>query len=154
VETRQLRFSIAQILLLTASVAVFCFVLVNDNDWLLATYVTAALCIAFNAVIIGIFTRGERQIFAIGFVLGLVFTGASTPAASVTLPYLITIELHGWISQMSATPPKQDHFFIVMAVFWAMLAATSSACVSSAWYRRYQTKPPKNDETPEGPLRS
>jgi hypothetical protein len=146
VDLRRLRFSIAQIFLFTIGVAVFCFILVTDNPWLRATYVTAALAIALQALIAAIFTRGERQIFAIGFVLGLVFAGASTPAASVTLPFLITIELHDWLEAGMATPPGEEHFMIVMTVFWVLLAATSSAFLSLVWHRVYRATPGQNDE--------
>lgn len=138
VEIRRLRFSIAQLFLFTVGVAFFCFVLVTDNDWLRAAYVTAALCLAFHAVIAAIFTRGERQIFAIGFVLGTLFAGAAIPAAGVTLPFLITIKLIEWIKQTMASPPSDEHFMIVMGVFWALLSATSSAFVSLAWHRVYR----------------
>lgn len=140
VDLRRLRFSIAQLVAFTVGVAVFCFVLVNDNEWLRAAFVTAALCAAFHAVIAAIFTRGERQIFAIGFVLGTLFAGASAPAAGVTLPYVITVKLAEWIKQTMTSPPSDEHFLIVMGVFWALLAATSSAFVSLAWHRVYQAK--------------
>ena len=64
------RYSLAELLLLTAAVAVFCVVLMNDNKWLRATYVTASLGVLLNAFIAAIFARGQRQAFALGFVVG------------------------------------------------------------------------------------
>ncbi len=146
VEIRRIRFSIAQLFLFTVGVAVFCFVLVTDNEWLRAAYVTAALGAAFHALIAAIFTRGERQIFAIGFVLGILFSGAAMPIAGVTLPGLITVELYKWISQAMATPPDDDHVMTVMIIFWVLLAATSSAYASLAWHRVYRARPEQNDD--------
>src|SRR6187549_3777670 len=77
--TYKARFSIAQLLLLTTGVAVFCVVLMNENEWLRATYVTIALGIVLNALIAAIFARGQRQAFSLGFIVGCLFFALATP---------------------------------------------------------------------------
>jgi uncharacterized membrane protein len=130
------RFSIAQLLLLTTGVAVFCVVLMNENKWLRATYVTVSLGVALNALIAAIFARGERQAYSIGFVVGIAFFGLAVYSAVFTLPYLLTMELHQWLKATVASPPSDEHFAVVTGVFWVMLTATTSGFVSRRWYAR------------------
>jgi hypothetical protein len=133
--TSKSRFTIAQLLLLTAGVAVFCVVLMNENKWLRATYVTASLVIALNALIAAIFARGEQQAFAIGFVVGTLFFGVAANGGIFTLPFLLTLELQKWITSFTTSPPSDEHFGVVMGIFWAMLTAASSGLLGQRWHR-------------------
>jgi hypothetical protein len=133
-------FTIAQLLLLTACVAVFCVVLMNDNKWLRATYVTAALVIALNALIAAIFARGEKQAFAIGFVVGIAFFCVAANGGVFTLPYLLSVELQSWIASFSSAPPSDEHFGVVVGIFWALLTAFTSGLVSQRWQRLVATQ--------------
>lgn len=128
-------FTIAHLLLLTAGVAVFCVVLMNENKWLRATYVTASLVIALNALIAAIFARGEQQAFSIGFVAGILFFGVAANGGTFTLPYLLSVELQNWIASVVATPPSDEHFGIVLGIFWVMLTAFSSGLLGQRWHR-------------------
>jgi hypothetical protein len=134
---RMPRFRIVHLLLLTGIVAAFCVVLVNENEWLRATYVTGSLAVLLNAVIAAIFARGRRQAFAGGFVVGSFLFGLSCYAAPVTLPYLLTARLYDWM-QATSVAPDDDHYWIVMATTWAMLMATSSGVVARGWHLHVQ----------------
>lgn len=138
--TRNRHWTLAQLMLVTAGVAVFCVVLLNENQWLRATYVTAALSAGLNALVAAILARGERQAFAIGFVAGVAFFAASALAASVTLPFLLTMELLEWLRSARPTPPSEEHFYIVTSVFWVLLTAISSGYLGRWWYRAAQAQ--------------
>jgi hypothetical protein len=128
------RFSLAQLLTLTAAVAVSCVVLMNENEWLRAAYVTASLGILLNALIAAIFSRGQRQVFSIGFIAGAVFCGtAGLYSAGFTLPYLLSIELQKWIKQSASHPPSDMHFAIVMGISWTIATATMSGFLACKW---------------------
>ena len=137
-------FRIVHLLLLTALIAVFCVVLVNENEWLRATYVTCALGAVLNAAIAAIFARGERQAFAGGFIVGSFFFGVSVYAATVTLPYLLTARLLDWMQSASAAP-SDDHYWIITTTTWVMLTASSSGLIARAWYLRVQAERCSND---------
>lgn len=145
---------------MTAAVAVFCVVLMNDNKWVRATYVTAALAIEMNAWIAAIFARGERRAFAVGFVVGTFFCLPTAYTAAFSLPYLLTLELQTLIKSTSTTPPSDEHFYVVMGVFWVALTATSAGYLARWWQRsvaRATSKPAETDEVqtrPESGLRT
>ncbi len=134
------RYTIIQLLLLTMFAGFFCAVLMNDNEWLRATLVTAALGMGLNALLAAIFARGQRQAFAIGYVAGTVFFGLSINAYAVTLPFLLTVELRKWIEATSPTPPGEEHFVVIMSVFWITLTAIVSGRIGQAWHNRIQTE--------------
>lgn len=137
-------FRIVHLLLMTALIAVFCVVLVNENEWLRATYVTCALAAILNAAIAAIFARGGRQAFAGGFIVGSFFFGVSVYAAVLTLPYLLTERFYDWLQTASAAP-SDDHYWIVTTTTWVMLTAASSGFIARAWYLRVQAERCGND---------
>ena len=147
------RFSLTELLLLTAGVAVFCVVLMNENKWLRATYVTASLGVLLNALIAAIFARGNRQAFAIGFVVGTLFCGPAAYSAAFTLPYLLSMELHTLLKQTVATPPSDEHFWIVMSVFWIMLTAASAGFIGRWWHRSTQMRQLAGSNEPNSAIR-
>ncbi len=132
-------FTIVHLLLLTALIAVFCVTLVNENEWLRATYVTCALGAVLNAPIAAIFARGERQAFAGGFIAGSFLFGVSVNAAAATLPYLLTLRLYDWMKAASAAP-SEEHYWIITTTTWVMLTAVSSGLIARAWYLRVQAE--------------
>jgi hypothetical protein len=132
------RFSLVELLLFTAAVAVFCVVLTNENKWLRAVYVTAALGFELRALIISIFARGERRAFALGYIVGTLFCVPSAYAAAFTLPYLLTIELQTLLKNTVGSPPSDEHFAVVMVVFWVVLTGASAGYLGRWWYRYVQ----------------
>jgi hypothetical protein len=144
--TLKARFSLAQLLMLTAAVAVSCVVLMNENEWLRAAYVTASLGILLNALIAAVFSRGERQAFFIGFLVGAVFCGtAGLYSAGFTLPYLLSVELHKWLKQSVSHPPSDMHFATVMGISWIMASAVASGCLACRWRAVRPGGPPPPD---------
>lgn len=133
------RFRIKHLLLLTALVAVFCVALVNENEWLRATYVTCALASLFNAAVAAIFARGERQAFAVGYVVGSFLFALSAYAATVTLPFLLTMKLYDLMKEASIAP-SDEHYWIITITAWAVITATSSGIIARTFHCRAQAE--------------
>jgi hypothetical protein len=137
------RFKISHLLLVTTLIAIFCVVLVKENEWLRAAYVTCALAALLNAANAAIFARGERQAYATGFMVGSGLFAVFGYAAPLTLPYLLTVRLYDWMKAASVAP-DDEHYWIVTITGWAFLTAMSSGMIARGWYRHVQAKKTDN----------
>ena len=114
-------YTILHLMGLTLVVALFCMASMTESPWWRATLMTLDLCLFLNAIIAAIILRGSRQAFALGYSVASVFFLLSlyTLAAIETLPLLLTQQVWAWIVAYSTSPPSEEHYYIVAALFWA-----------------------------------
>ena len=140
----KLKFSIVQLLLVTTGIALFLVVLLNENEWLRATYCTVLLGILLHECVAAICARGERQYFSLGFVCCFPIYYISVFAYAVTLPYLITVKSYEVLEALTVNVPSEDHYVGVMSSLWVLLTSYTLGRLGQYWYRRRQLEAAAN----------
>lgn len=131
-------YGIVHLMLLTLVVALFCVASMADSPWWRATLTTLDLCLFLNAIIASIILRGERQAFALGYAVASVFFLMSlyTLVGIETLPLMITQALWTHMASISMSPPPEEHFYIVAALFWAFSCGYFGGMLAKRWHRK------------------
>ncbi|MCA9194893.1 MAG: hypothetical protein KDB03_24145 [Planctomycetales bacterium] len=132
------RFSIRQLLLATAIVALFCVAFVTENPWWRATLGTLTMGMLLNALVAAIFARGEQRAYSLSFFLGAVFFFFGFYTYMVSLPYMITIKFYDYLSNSLPVQPDEENFMLVAIIFWLQVLCLTTAQLGLAWYRRSQ----------------
>ncbi len=132
------RYTILHLLLLTVIVAFYYVALLTESPWWRATLMTISLCLFLQSIIASIITRGERQAFALGYMASTLFFLVSLYASFgiETLPYLLTQMLWTKIATVSTSPPSEEHFYIVAALFWSQTCSYTGGALSRRWHRQ------------------
>ncbi|MGY8768072.1 MAG: hypothetical protein ACKVH8_06550 [Pirellulales bacterium] len=134
------RYTIKHILILVILFAIFSAALMNESERWRAWLITLTSAAVINALLCGIFSKGERRFFALGYVITAVYCLVSTYIAAFSIPYLLTKMLWEYVEALSANPPSDEHFYIVAALFWGNLFAYSGALIALRWYRKTQAE--------------
>jgi hypothetical protein len=116
--------------------ALFCVALFNDNEWWRATLGTITTAMILNALLAGVFLRGERQAYSLSYFLGAVFFATGIYTYAISLPYLITVKVLELSKALATHPPSEENFFVVATIFWLQVTCFSSAYLGRLWYRR------------------
>ncbi|PHS08206.1 MAG: hypothetical protein COA78_12960 [Blastopirellula sp.] len=140
------RYSIKHILILVTLFAVFSAALMNESEWWRAWLATLTSGAVINALLCGIFSKGERRAFAIGYVVTAFYCIFSLYMVSVSIPYLLTKLLWEYVEMFSTSPPDEDHFYIVAGLFWGNLFAYCGALVALRWYRKTQAEQQEQED--------
>ncbi|MCG8651812.1 MAG: hypothetical protein MI861_18370 [Pirellulales bacterium] len=131
------RYTILQLMLFTVLVALYYVALVNESPWWRATLMTICLCLFLNSIIASIVARGERQSFALGYMMATFFYLFSLYASFgiETLPLLLTQSLWANIVVMGSEPPSEEHFYVIAGMFWSQMFSFSGGALALRWYR-------------------
>lgn len=132
----KIRFSVVHLLVLMTLIALFVFVLMNDNKWVLGGYSTLFSGIVLSILITAICARGEKQYFSLGFICCIPVYYLTVYCYPITLPYLITVELYELLTANSVKVPNEDHFIMVMTSFWLFVTSYGMGRLGQYWYRR------------------
>lgn len=130
------RFSVLNLMAVTVVTALFCVALFNDNQWWRATLGTITTAMILNALLAGVFMRGERQAYSLSYFIGAVFFATGVYTYSISLPYLLTVKVLELSKAFASHPPSDDNYYIVAAIFWLQVTCFSSAYLGRLWYRR------------------
>ncbi|MCA9246720.1 MAG: hypothetical protein KDA42_06380, partial [Planctomycetales bacterium] len=84
--------------------------------------------------------RGERRAFAWGYAISTFFALMSVYWYSVSIPYLLTRLAWEYIEVHAASPPDEEHFYIVASLFWGNLCAYTGGMIARRWYRKTVTE--------------
>ena len=141
--SRSTRFSVLQLMFATVIIAVWSVALFNDNQWWRATLGTITMAMILNALLAAIFTQGERWAFSLSYFVGALFFSLGVYTYVATLPYLLTLKALELVKSYASSPPKDENFLIVAAIFWLQITCYSSGIVGRAWYRRTLTEKAK-----------
>lgn len=134
------RYTIAHLLILTTVLAVFGAALMNDSEWWRAWLATLTVGALLNMVLCGIFARGARRAFAIGYAVSAVFFFFAIYMYEVSIPYLLTQLLIEYIQAHAASPPDEEHLLIIAYLFWMNLCTYSSGLIACRWYRQTEAE--------------
>ncbi len=134
----KIRFSIVQLLCLMTVIALLVVVLMNENEWLFATYTTLLGGVVLSVLVTSICARGERQFFSLGFICCFPVYYISIYSYAVSLPYLLTVRLYEFLKSANVDMPSDDHFYIVMGSFWILLTSFGMGRLGQYWFRRTQ----------------
>ena len=126
-------------LILVTAVAAFCFnTLLYESPWWRASLATFTLGCVMNALIGTAICRGPRQAFSIGFSISSFFYLISlyTLAGIETLPLLLTQKAYIYLKQQAASPPSEEHFYMVAILVWGLGCAYSGGLMARFWHAR------------------
>lgn len=134
----KIRFSIVQLLVLMTGIALFFIILMNENEWLFATYTTLLGGVVLGVLVTAICARGERQFFSLGFICCFPVYYISIYSYAVSLPYLLTVKFYEFLESANVDVPSDDHFLVVMGSFWIFLTSFGMGRLGQYWYRKTQ----------------
>ena len=110
----------------TVIIAVWSVALFNDNQWWRATLGTITMAMILNALLAAIFTQGERWAFSLSYFVGALFFSLGVYTYIASLPYLLTLKALELVKAYASSPPKDENFLIVAAIFWLQITCYSS----------------------------
>ena len=131
-------YSILHVMAVTAIAAIGFNTLLNESPWWRATLTTLTLGLVLNSLIRCAVCRGAKQAYAIGFAVSSFFYLLSlyTLAGLETLPLLITQHAHVYLAQHTASPPSEEHFFLVAIIIWGLACAYAGGLAARHWHAR------------------